>query len=381
MRLQSIKYSEHVGGLQEWVLDGLALESKNLIVGKNATGKTRSLNVIGALARFLAGLQGPPLSSTYDCLFTHKGQKYQYALVAEEQQVKVERLLVDGELKLERGEGGVGHIWAQEIDGGTQVKFQTPTTEFAAVARRDSIQHAFLEPLFEWATSLRHYYFGTSLGKDTLAIRLLRERVVVDERDPNALVGLFRQARDEFGEKFTSSLVDDLAAVDYTVKSVDIGSPVSVRFSGTPGEVVSLLVQEADLPGLTDQHSMSQGMFRVLALLVHLNYFELKWAGACVLIDDIGEGLDFDRSCRLVNLLRRKADKSDIQLVMSTNDRFIMNEVPLEEWSVLQRKNNHVAVRNYENSRALFDEFKFTGLSNFSFLELDVIHEPQQTRE
>jgi hypothetical protein len=30
-------------------------------------------------------------------------------------------------------------------------------------------------------------------------------------------------------------------------------------------------------------------------------------------------------------------------------------------------------VRNYENSRDVFEEFKFTGLSNFSFLEMDFI--------
>jgi hypothetical protein len=94
----------------------------------------------------------------------------------------------------------------------------------------------------------------------------------------------------------------------------------------------------------------------------------------CILIDDIGEGLDFDRSCRLIDLLRKKAKESNIQLILSTNDRFVMNRVPLEEWSVLQRRGSHVRVRNYENSRELFEEFKFTGLSNFSLLEMDFLN-------
>ena len=59
---------------------------------------------------------------------------------------------------------------------------------------------------------------------------------------------------------------------------------------------------------------------------------------------------------------------------MATNDRFVMNQVPLEEWSVLLRSRTHVNVKNYNNSRDLFEEFKFTGLSNFSFLELDVVN-------
>ena len=74
----------------------------------------------------------------------------------------------------------------------------------------------------------------------------------------------------------------------------------------------------------------------------------------CILIDDIGEGLDFDRSCRLIHILRAKAQEANIQLILSTNDRFVMNEVPLEEWSVLQRKGSHVRVRNYQNSQEVF---------------------------
>ena len=57
-----------------------------------------------------------------------------------------------------------------------------------------------------------------------------------------------------------------------------------------------------------------------------------------------------------------------------------MNSVPLEEWSIIQRKENHVLVKNYSNSKEIFEEFKFTGLSNFSFFELDVISEQIDTK-
>jgi hypothetical protein len=101
----------------------------------------------------------------------------------------------------------------------------------------------------------------------------------------------------------------------------------------------------------------------------------------CVLIDDIGEGLDFDRSCSLIDVLRRKAQESAVQLIMATNDRFVMNKVPLEEWSVFVREGNRVRVRNYENSKAVFDEFKFTGLSNFDFLATDFVNEEAAVHE
>lgn len=371
MRLSNVKYVEFEGTEKEWTLEGLSLAESNLIVGKNASGKSRTLNIIRALARHLAGIAGPSLSGDYDVEFERDGEKLRYQLKYEEKQITMERFSVGDRILLDRWHGGEGTIWAEEIDGGKLIRFQTPTSEHAVVARRDAIQHKFLEPLYSWGSSLRHYYFGTALGKDHLVVFVEKGDETIDEWDPNSVIPLFRQAQKEFGDRFLNALLHDMQQLDYAVEELGVKPPVSVRVSGFPGELVGLYVKEKDLPGITDQHSMSQGMFRALSLLVQVNYSQIFGKSTCILIDDIGEGLDFDRSCRLIDLLRDKAKASNIQLVLSTNDRFVMNQVPLEEWSVLQRKGNYVRVLNNSNSRDLFEEFKFTGLSNFSFLEMD----------
>ena len=377
MQLRSIKYAEFEGTPQEWRINGLSLAESNLIVGKNASGKSRILNIIHALARNLAGLARPSLSSNYDVKFIHDGKAINYQLKYEEGQVVFEEFSVEGRVLLKRGSGGEGVIWAEEIDGGKEIRFQPPTSELSAVARRDAIQHKFLEPLYSWGSSLRHYCFGTPLGKDHLAVFTEKGNRKVDERDPNAVVALYRLAEEEFKEEFRQALIRDMHQLDYNVEELGLKAPISIRVvSGPPGELVGLYVKEKDLPGITDQHSMSQGMFRALSLLIQINYSQMTGKSTCILIDDIGEGLDFDRSCRLISLLRDKAKTSGIQLILSTNDRFVMNSVPLEEWSVLQRQGNHVQVLNHENSRELFEEFKFTGLSNFSFLEMDFASGP-----
>jgi len=377
IQLKSVKYAEFEGTPQEWRLDGLSLAESNLIVGKNASGKSRALNIIHALARNLAGVGGASLSSNYDVEFIHDGKAINYQLKCEEEHVVFEEFSVEGRVLLKRGSGGEGLIWAEEIDGGKDIRFQTPTSELAAVARQDAIQHRFLEPLYSWGSSLRHYYFGTALGKDHLAVLTEKGGGKVDERDPNAVVALYRLAEKEFNEEFRQALMLDMRQLDYDVEELGLKAPVSIRIvSGLPGELVGLYVKEKDLPGITDQHSMSQGMFRALSLLIRVNYSQLTGKSTCILIDDIGEGLDFNRTCRLIELLRDKAKTSGIQLILSTNDRFVMNRVPLEEWSVLQRQGNHVRVLNYENSREIFEEFKFTGLSNFSFLEMDFASGP-----
>jgi hypothetical protein len=42
-----------------------------------------------------------------------------------------------------------------------------------------------------------------------------------------------------------------------------------------------------------------------------------------------------------------------------------MNAVPLEYWIILIRNGGRVASLNYKDSKAMFDEFQNTGLSNF----------------
>jgi len=159
----------------------------------------------------------------------------------------------------------------------------------------------------------------------------------------------------------------------YNIEQVLLSNMESIKVikGGIPAELQGICVKESNIDGIIDQNEISQGMFRALSIIIQVNYSQLTHSADCILIDDIGEGLDFDRSTRLIDLLREKAKISLFQLIMTTNDRFVMNSIPLEEWAVLQRQGGHVQVRNYENSRELFEEFKFTGLGNFSFLELD----------
>lgn len=374
MKLLSLEYKEFEGTPQEWLVSGLTLGSKNLIVGKNASGKSRILNVLNSLAGNLSGVREPQISGNFSACFSQDDKKYEYQSICENQKVVYEKLVIDGRIVLDRGEDGKGKIFAEKIGDGSDIEFHTPTSNFAVVSRRDQVQHSFLEALYNWADSVRYYPFGTPLGKDLFAV-LVPNGPKVNEKDHNAVIGIFREAQKQFGDDFIDALKKDLAEVDYHVSHIDVSSPISLKMDGPHGEPVGLYVKEKSLPGITDQFSMSQGMFRVLSLLIHVNYFQMKATASTVLIDDIGEGLDFDRSCRLINLLRAKADHNNLQLIMSTNDRFVMNSIPLDEWSVLKREANHVMVKNHKNSEKQFDDFKFTGLSNFSFLELDVLSE------
>lgn len=367
MRLQNLAYSQHEGEPNAWRFHDLRLGDVNLLVGKNATGKSRVLNVINGLARRVAGVtKNNPITGTYDALFDDEGTAIRYQLEFRDRAVHREELTLDGTPLLTRGAGGEGMIHTNEL--GKLIRFQTSPNELAAVARRDKIQHDFFEPLYAWGSSTFHYAFGTPLGRDVLALANKDARDDFDPKDPKQVIQIYRMGVTELGESFNEAIVRDMAAIGYPLDEIGVQPITSLTVTSPfPGEVLNIFVKESGLPGHTEQAEMSQGMFRALSVVIQLNYAAMALSPVCVLIDDIGEGLDFERSCALIDILKGRAGP-ELQLILSTNDRFVMNNIPLENWTILTHHENDCVIRNYENSREMFEEFRFTGLSNFDLL-------------
>jgi len=314
----------------------------------------------------LGGKQRPEFTSgSFDTKFEHDGVEIRYILEYQDGKVLNEEVTVDSKKLLERGKDGIGEIYFVSLE--KMIAFQTPVTEIAAVARRDSIQHPFLEQFAEWGKGVRFYSFGSDLGRATVGI-IVSNSPEADPSDGNAAISLFRRGEKEYPTVFENAVLSDMCTLGYPIEKIGTCAPTAIKFEGWfNGTPVHLFVKEKELSCNTEQIEMSQGMFRALALVVHLNYAALSTTPSCIVVDDIGEGLDFERSCLLIDLVRQKVQKSSSQLIMSTNDRFVMNKVPLDEWVVLQRKGGNLLARNSTNSKREFDDFKFTGLSNFDF--------------
>src|SRR5450830_1058854 len=345
MRLTKIWYSEFETLDHKWIMNDLELGQINLLVGKNATGKTRVLNVIAGLGRILLNPIIDLASGHYRAEFVDEGKNLSYELQVSDKMIVLEKLIIDGEEVLTRNSDGDGLI--KYCDENRFMRFQAPSQILAASTRRDKLQHPFLEPIYAWAAELRHYRFNSESSKHSVML-------VVD------------------GGPIVEAIKRDLEIIDYFVDDIFLKPPVVVKIEGAPGPFLALCVKERDLSTYTDQFAMSDGMYRAVTNLIFVNYYKFSGLAGTLIIDDIGEGLDFDRSCRLIKLLREKSLETKVQLIIATNDKFVMNLIPLEEWSVLERKGCIVSIRNHKNSQNAFDEFRYTGLSNFSFLELDV---------
>jgi len=387
MLLRKVTYSQFQGTDKEWSLLDFSPQQINLVVGKNAAGKTRTLNIISSLAHLMTGEQTEiPESVSYEFNWTAFGKEICYTLKCHERNVVLERLVIDSEVKLERNESGNSEIFFEKVQ--QNIEIQVPGQNLCCVVRRDPLQHPWLELLHEWAESTIHYRFGSVFGKNIgLLIRPEDEHqnslndIEIDLKKTDRVVELFRKGYDLFGEIFVTNIIEGMKKIAYSLTAIEIDYSPNLKFRNPIDPPPAVLrVKEADLKCYTYQADMSQGMFRALSLIIQLNLLKLQGSGMCIIIDDIGEGLDYDRSTELIRLLIEAVEKTSIQLIMSTNGRFIMNNVSLKYWSVIQRKGNKSKVFNYSNAKETFEEFLFTGLSNFDFLCTDFYCKPPEKK-
>ncbi len=366
MILKSIEYIENKGLPEEWQVSCI-LNDINLMAGRNATGKTRTLNLISSLTNLLAGDFRPTSDhAVLTAEFELDETTAKYETGYEDGRIVREELVEDNKLLLQRGREGFGKIFANKLDA--FIDFQPPSDELALAGRRDAIQHPFLSKYYEWGKSARHFRFGTPMGQDHLAVfRSDIAKKETDLKNTNQVVGIFHKGDVLFGDRYSELIIEDMKKIGYDLEAVSLQEMSQVSAADVSEGARGLRIKEKGLNVPTSHHYISMGMFRALSLIIQINYSLLDLLPSCIIIDDIGEGLDYGRSTDLIRLLIEKVRGTNIQIVMSSNDRFVMNSVPLEYWSVIRRLPNKSVVYNYHNSKEIFDEFEFAGLSNFDF--------------
>jgi energy-coupling factor transporter ATP-binding protein EcfA2 len=281
LKLIRLNYSERSQG-EEWRVEELTFGKFNLVVGRNATGKSRLLRGIARVAAELSGEIHPVPSKSHFTL---------------------------------------------ELEG-------------------DSVGARA-----EWAKAMQYFPFSGHMDFR----REVTSRLSVEET--------FCLGMEKFGKKFCHQVVGSMEQVGYSVADV-----LEVeRKQGTRG----LAMIEPRYQKQTAYRHLSQAQQRTLTLLIYLTFLEMEKRPVTVLVDDFAEGLDFERAKRLGKLVLEWNKTSILQLILATNDRYVMNVVPIEHWTVLVEDGTTTRVFNYQNSKQKFDDFKFTGLNNFDFFSMD----------
>jgi predicted ATP-dependent endonuclease of OLD family len=113
---------------------------------------------------------------------------------------------------------------------------------------------------------------------------------------------------------------------------------------------------------------ISSTVEKIVSFLIHLNH-KLSENVTHIIIDDFCEGLDWNYSIKMTELLLNKIKKyPNIQWFISTNNQFVIDTFPLKNIIVIHRKGTNFLVYSYKNNKEIFDKFKFTGLGNYDIL-------------
>lgn len=370
MSLLSISYSEYEGEDREWRFSEVALDPQAmLIVGKNSTGKSRFLAVLRSLTQSIAALRTPP-DGNIDVSVKLRSGVFHYQVIVHKQIVTRELLTLDKQTLLDRSAGSPAKLKFAKQDQIIDSQFQDSV--LAVATRQDNIQHPWFVEFAEWARNTAYYSFAIGFSSQHMLAFNDMFRLSKDEgstslaQDRGQVIGTYVRAFEKFKQPFDAAIIADMRSLGFLITDVGV-IPAQELMPELGLDIVMLYVKEEGVAAYIHQGVMSQGMFRTLALIISLNAQSFANEGNLILIDDVGEGLDFERASALIHLLLEKSHRHAVQILMATNDRFVMNAVPIEKWCVLQRVNSKVDSFTFTSHREAFEEFKYSGLSNFDF--------------
>jgi predicted ATPase len=355
MILSKINYFEHKGKPNYWEINDVVLSSQNLIVGLNATGKTRLTNVIINLGKIL----GSKLKTNGNwCLEFIKDEttKYKFELQINNKHIDCEKIWQNDISVLER-DGNGGKIFSKSKNDWD--KYSPPADELTLNVRRDLEHYPYLEDFIEWSKNIKGYSFS-GVKSDQI---MIPDGAVTQLESLGAVPYILQQIQND--KTIIDKIIEDLNFIGYPVESV---TSIGIQQPAMQN-LFMVSLKEKDLLCKTEQGLMSQGMYRAVCLIVLFEYLLAKGTSGTIIIDDLGEGLDFERSTKLTKLLLNKNISSKFQVIITSNDRFLINTVDMKNINFLTRKGHIVKATNYSNNKKLFDKYLLSGLNNFDLLQ------------
>ncbi|OAV65871.1 putative ATPase [Bacteroidales bacterium Barb4] len=320
----------------------------SLIVGQNAVGKSRT---IGALDKFVKIiLQQQKWLKNVSCEFhvdfiDDNNKELSYSYIYERGIVTFEHLLYDNIPYLIRNKEKIT-LEEEPIN--------PPTDKLILHVRRDTVSYPFIEKIIYWAENT----YG-----------LLFDELYMFDFGVDSSIGSAKESITSMFEKLDDNTIGELLS---QMKSLEYFIE-DIRIEEIGKDFKLIVLHEKDVADELCIPQLSNGISRALSLLIFVNYLSTLKQPQTLIIDDFCEGLDYNRATKLGKLLYEFCLEHKVQLITASNDSFLMEVVDLKYWILLQREGSKINVITQEKYPKLFDDFDFTGLSNFDFFASDFI--------
>lgn len=327
-----------------------ALELTNLLVGKNAAGKTRTIRALQNVTSYMRMESFLFHEGVFKAKmqFTNPedaswGLTYQFEIG--KGNVKAEQLTVCGKTLIKRD--------AQKTLLNGDV-INPPKDKLVVQVRRDKEEYPDVEALMEWAE-----------GVIAISCSDINPYTILNGRPGYINPIPFSALVEALLKEDKKTVIDEAKRLGYDI--------MDIALVNANGEIKIVAVKERNIQNGILDFQLSSGMIRVLYILCFLEYIKHGRAHSMLLIDDLGEGLDYSRAIHLGRKVFEVCEQEKMQLIASSNDSFLMDVVDIAKWQIVKRKNGKLSVINQTNMPKLFDEFRMTGLSNFDLFSSDFI--------
>jgi hypothetical protein len=352
MRILSYEYRDVAEA--RWRFSRVEFGRINLLVGDTSTGKTRLLNTLFNLGRFVASREYK--RGCWDIIFEQYGRIYRWLLETTVEEVD-KTVIKDFVWRIE-DEKEIPIIEREEdsfrFDGRELPKLSKDQTSVSLLENEDLIQ-----PIYEGFESiLRRMFSHDALSKaagfqaiplglleETEPSKSLRELFRMDLSLSASLFLLSRYFPSDF-----SAIRDYYKAVFPFVTRMEIHDLSDVhRRLGIPGRIPILCIQERNVDEWISIEGLSSGMLKVLLILTDIY---LLPEGGVYLIDEYENSLGINAIEFLPTLLLEL--KKDIQFFIASHHPYIINQIPIGNWYIFHRTGSEVTIKYGEE---LVDRF------------------------
>jgi AAA15 family ATPase/GTPase len=354
MRIKSFSYSS-----DDWVLQKIDLQEVNLLVGKNGTGKSNTLFYINHFVNFILNESEDAATSEISnwkiILQIDPLNFYKYSIdsnLIEDIESFDFNIKIQNEILLKNENLLINRNTSEcEIYSNVTNSFEVvnpPKETLVIHSRRDTKSYPFIEDILNWSKRIFLLNF-TKMDEDLdLSYRINIPTI------------------------FNNLKTEQKSNVLYNFNHIGF-SILKIEYTKNMLQEPILLIHDEGFDKPINYISLSQGMQRSLGLLIFIEYLINKTNTATLLIDDLGEGLDYIRATELGKLIFKVCEENNIQLIATTNDSFLMDVIDIDYWNVLKREGKVVSSINIVNNPKLFEDFRYTGLSRFDFFSSDYI--------
>ena len=222
MILRALKYTRFENEPREWCIVGKENESNqsfayfgnfNLVVGKNASGKSRTLDVICKIANLFSGRivinEAVFSSEKFELIFENEDHSYNYLLSYKDRKVVNEKLSVNDKVIFDRSKGIVKDI---RIEKDINIEIDDTHLLIASLINDEPVYEVFVI----WGRLFKSYLFSNYSEKNFLA----KELVSIDENNQtdensNVLVYAFKKGSEAFGTEFVNEIKASMAELGY----------------------------------------------------------------------------------------------------------------------------------------------------------------------